>query len=195
VTDKQEHLIPTPSQTVGPYFHLGLTPPGLSSELAAPGAQGERIRLAIRVLDAEGAGVPDAMIELWQADANGKYNHPDDPQEKTPDPAFRGFGRQPTDKNGSVAFETVRPGRVPGIDGALQAPHINVHIFSRGVLRHVSTRIYFAGEPSNAEDAILRLVPAARRETLLARPDAQRPGTWTIDLHLCGDSETVFFDA
>lgn len=195
MTDRREHPIPTPSQTVGPYFHLGLTLPGLSAQLAAAGAQGERIRLAIRILDAEGAGVPDAMIELWQADASGKYNHPDDPQQKTPDSAFRGFGRQPTDKNGAIEFETVRPGRVPGIDGALQAPHINVHIFSRGVLRHVSTRIYFAGEPSNAEDAILRLVPVARRETLLAKPDAQRPGTWAIDLRLCGDAETVFFDA
>jgi protocatechuate 3,4-dioxygenase, alpha subunit len=191
----RKQFVPTASQTVGPFFHLGLTPEGLSAELAAPGAQGERIRLAIRVLDAEGAGVPDAMIELWQADANGKYNHPDDPRQKTPDPAFRGFGRQPTDQNGAVAFETVRPGRVAGIDGALQAPHINVHIFSRGILRHVSTRIYFAGEPSNAEDAILRLVPSARRDTLLARPDPQRAGTWTIDFRLCGDGETAFFDA
>jgi protocatechuate 3,4-dioxygenase, alpha subunit len=187
-------LVATGSQTVGPFFHLGLVYGDNPGRLAGPDAQGEHIRLRIRVLDAEGAGVPDAMVELWQADAHGKYNHPDDLQDKTPDPAFRGFGRLPSDKDGRSVFETVRPGRVPGIDGALQAPHINVHIFSRGVLRHVSTRIYFAGNPANAEDAILRLVPAARRDTLLARQDEKQPGTWMIDFHLCGERETVFFD-
>jgi protocatechuate 3,4-dioxygenase alpha subunit len=194
MTEKRE-FVPAGSQTVGPYFHLGLVRGGADAgRLAAPEARGEHIRLAIRVLDAEGAGVPDAMIELWQADADGKYNHPDDPQNKTPDPAFRGYGRLPTDKNGALTFETVRPGRVPGIDGNLQAPHINVHIFSRGILRHVSTRIYFAGEPANADDAILRLVPAARRDTLMAHTDSQQPGAWTIDFRLCGEGETVFFD-
>jgi protocatechuate 3,4-dioxygenase alpha subunit len=192
---KADHFVAIPSQTVGPYFHLGLTRGENTGQLAEKDAQGEHIRLAIRILDAEGAGVPDAMVELWQADANGKYNHPDDPQDKTPDPAFRGFGRLPSDKNGTVVFETVRPGRVPGIDAPLQAPHINVHIFSRGVLRHVSTRIYFSGDSANADDAILRLVPPARRETLIAHPDAQQPGTWQIDFRLCGDGETVFFDA
>src|SRR5690242_8178581 len=186
--------VATGSQTVGPFFHLGLVHGENAGRLAGPDAQGEHIRLAIQVFDAAGAGVPDAMIELWQADANGKYNHPDDPQDKKPDPAFRGFGRLPSDKEGRMVFETVRPGRVPGIDGALQAPHINVHVFSRGVLRHVSTRIYFAGDPANGEDAILRLVPAARRETLMARPDAKQPGTWKIDFYLCGERETVFFN-
>jgi protocatechuate 3,4-dioxygenase, alpha subunit len=191
----ERDFLPTGSQTVGPYFHVGLVRGGSDAgKLVAPGAKGEHIRLAIHVLDAEGAGVPDALIELWQADSNGKYNHPDDPQDKTPDPAFRGYGRLPTDKNGALAFETVRPGRVPGIDGALQAPHINVHIFSRGILRHVSTRIYFAGDAANADDAILRLVPAARRDTLMARLDPQHPRTWTIDFRLCGEGETVFFD-
>lgn len=189
-----ESLVATGSQTVGPFFHLGLVYGDYPGRLAGPDARGEHICLRIRVLDAEGAGVPDAMVELWQADANGKYNHPDDLQDKAPDPAFRGFGRLPSDQEGRSVFETVRPGRVPGIDGALQAPHINVHIFSRGVLRHVSTRIYFAGNPANAEDAILRLVPAARRDTLLARWDEKQPGTWTIDFHLCGERETVFFD-
>lgn len=188
-------FVATGSQTVGPFFHLGLVYGENPGRLAGADAQGEHIRLAIRVLDAEGAGVPDAMVEIWQADANGKYNHPDDPQGKTPDPAFRGFGRLPSDKDGRIVFETVRPGRVPGIDGALQAPHINVHIFSRGVLRHVSTRIYFAGDSTNADDVILRLVPAARRDTLLARRDERQLGTWNIDFHLCGERETVFFDA
>lgn len=195
MTDNEKRLVAIPSQTVGPFFHLGLTRGEPRGCLAGADARGERIRLAIRVVDGEGAGVPDAMIELWQADANGKYNHPDDPQNRLPDPAFLGFGRLPTDKNGFATFETVRPGRVPGIDGAPQAPHINVHIFSRGVLLHVSTRIYFAGDPANEEDAILRLVPQGRRQTLIASPDAQEPCTWKIDFYLCGDGETVFFDA
>ena len=195
MTHEDNHFVAIPSQTVGPFFHLGLAHGERRGCLAGPDARGERIRVAIRALDAEGAGVPDAMIELWQADANGKYNHPDDPQDKIPDPAFNGFGRLPTDKNGLATFETVRPGRVPAIDGALQAPHINVHIFSRGVLRHVSTRIYFAGDPANDSDAILRLVPQARRRTLIASYDAQAPGAWRIDFRLCGDDETVFFDA
>jgi protocatechuate 3,4-dioxygenase alpha subunit len=195
MTANDKDFVAIPSQTVGPFFHLGLTRGEPRNCLAGPDARGEHIRLAIRVLDAEGAGVPDAMIELWQADANGRYNHPDDPQDKVPDTAFYGFGRMPTDKNGVATFETVRPGRVPGIDGALQAPHINVHIFSRGVLQHVSTRIYFAGEPANDADAILRLVPQARRHTLMASQDAQERGTWKIEFRLCGEGETVFFDA
>ena len=194
MTRDRKDLIATGSQTVGPFFHLGLVYGENPGRLAGPDAKGDHIRLAIRVLDAEAAGVPDAMIELWQADASGKYNHPDDPQRTTPDPAFRGFGRLPSDKDGRFVFETVMPGRVPGIDGAPQAPHINVHIFSRGVLRHVSTRIYFADDPANTDDAILRLVPTARRDTLIARRDERQPRTWNIDFHLSGERETVFFD-
>lgn len=190
----ENSFVAAPSQTVGPFFHLGLTYDENGGRLATPQAKGEHIRLAIRILDAEGTGVPDALVEIWQADANGKYNHPGDPQDRVPDPELRGHGRLGSDNNGEMVFETVRPGRVPGVDGALQAPHINVHIFSRGVLRHLSTRIYFASEPSNAEDAILRLVPTARRNTLMAHADPQPPGTWRIDFRLCGDSETVFFD-
>ena len=192
---EDREFVATASQTVGPFFHIELTHDEVLGRIAAPQARGEHIRLAIRVLDGDGASIPDAMVEIWQADANGKYNHPDDPQPKTPDPAVTGFGRLGTDENGAVVFETVRPGRVPGIDGALQAPHFNVHVFARGILRHSSTRIYFAGDGANNEDAVLRLVPPARRETLLARPNAQTPGTWAIDLRLCGDGETVFFDA
>ena len=188
-------LTPTPSQTIGPFFHLALTTDETLGRLVSGGATGDPIELRVRVIDGDSVPLGDAMIELWQADANGKYNHPDDPQDKKPDPAFRGFGRLPSDKEGRMVFETVRPGRVPGIDGALQAPHINVHVFSRGVLRHVSTRIYFAGDPANEEDAILRLVPAARRETLMARPDTKQPDTWKIDFHLCGERETVFFNS
>lgn len=191
----EKSFVPVPSQTVGPFFHLGLMYGEDTGRLARREAEGEHIRLAVRILDAEGAGVPDAMVELWQADANGRYNHPDDAQDEVSDRAFRGYGRLGSDKNGEMVFETVRPGRVPGVAGTLQAPHINVHIFSRGILRHLSTRIYFALEPANAEDAILGLVPPARRSTLMAHPDPQQPGTWRIDFHLCGEGETVFFDA
>ena len=139
--------------------------------------------------------VPDAMIELWQADAGGKYQHPEDTRPIAPDPAFCGFGRLATDDCGACRFETVRPGRVPGPNGALQAPHINVHVFARGMLWHLFTRIYFAGDPANGEDAILELVPKDRRDTLLARPDPNVPSLWSFDVHLTGERETVFFDA
>jgi protocatechuate 3,4-dioxygenase alpha subunit len=157
--------------------------------MASDGAIGERIRLAITVFDGAGVPIEDAMIELWQADAGGKYDHPEDSQDKIPDPAFRGFGRLATGEDGAGVFQTVRPGRVEG-----QAPHINVTIFARGLLRHLWTRIYFEGDAANQEDAVLNLVPAQRRETLMARPDADQPGTWRFDIRFCGDGETVFFD-
>ena len=192
---EEKDYVPSGSQTVGPFFRIGLTPDGSLGKMAAEKAQGQHIRLRVIVLDSDGVGIPDAMIELWQADANGKYNHAADTQPKTFDPEFTGFGRLESDQNGEMVFETVLPGRVPGPDGNLQAPHINVHVFSRGILLHSSTRIYFAGDPANEEDAVLRLVPAARKETLMAHPDATRPGTWTITLRMYGKDETVFFDA
>lgn len=189
-------LVPTPSQTIGPFFHFALSVNGC---LAAAGAQGERVSLACRLLDGDGLPVPDAMIELWQADANGRYNHPEDPQGKTTDPAFWGFGRLSTDEHGACAFETIKPGRVPGWGPAMQAPHMNVSIFARGMLKRLVTRIYFAGDAANAEDALLALVPEERRGTLMAQPrmaqaDTAQPGSWTFDIHLCGEGETVFFD-
>ena len=188
-------LVPSPSQTVGPFFHLGLTANGALGCLAGPGAKGERIRLACRVLDGDGAPVTDAMIELWQADAGGKYNHPDDTQEKAADPAFRGFGRLPTNEDGACVFETVKPGRVPGWDSrTLQAPHVNASVFARGLLKHLVTRIYFAGDPANQEDPVLALAPEDRRDTLMAHPDAEHPGVWNFEIHLRGERETVFFD-
>lgn len=150
--------------------------------------------LACRVLDGDGAPVPDAMIEIWQADTNGKYNHPDDRQDKIVDPAFLGFGRMGTADDGSCSFETIKPGRVPGPGNVLQAPHLNVAVFARGMLKQLYTRMYFDGDPANREDPVLALVPEDRRETLIARPDSGRPGVWRFELHLQGEHETVFFD-
>jgi protocatechuate 3,4-dioxygenase alpha subunit len=138
--------------------------------------------------------VSDAMIELWQANAAGKYNHPEDPQATAADPDCSGFGRLGTDRDGVCVFETIKPGRVPGNDGALQAPHLNVSVFARGVLKRLATRIYFAGDPANVEDPVLALVPAERRATLMARPDPSHPTDWGMDVHLSGECETVFFD-
>jgi len=183
---------PTASQTVGPYFHLGCTEHSSVASLVTADTQGERIHLTCRVLDGDGVPVPDAMIELWQSNAQGKYNHPEDPQQKAIDPAFFGFGRMATDENGACGFKTILPGRVPGNDGTLQAAHINVSIFARGILKRLATRIYFAGDPALAGDPILALTPSARRHTLLAQQAG--PGEWTFTIHLCGENETVFFD-
>lgn len=187
-------LTPTPSQTVGPFFHLGCTGHASAGSLVTAATKGERIRLTCRVFDGDGAPLPDAMIEIWQANADGRYNHPEDVQERALDPAFIGFGRLATDENGLSVFETIKPGRVPGNDGALQAPHINVSVFARGVLKRLPTRIYFAGDPANAEDPVLALVPEDRRGTLLARTESSNPSEWRFDIHLCGENETVFFD-
>ncbi|HWS17588.1 MAG TPA: protocatechuate 3,4-dioxygenase subunit alpha [Candidatus Elarobacter sp.] len=189
-------LTPTPSQTVGPFFHLGCTDNASCGTLVTAATKGERIRLVCRVLEDAGDGVPvpDAMLEIWQANSDGRYNHPEDAQEKVLDPGFSGFGRLASDVNGICVFETIKPGRVPGNNGAMQAPHINVSVFARGVLKRLPTRIYFAGDPANAEDPVLALVPAERRGTLMARNSADNSSEWRFDIHLCGESETVFFD-
>jgi protocatechuate 3,4-dioxygenase alpha subunit len=182
---------PTASQTVGPFFHLGCTDCAAAGTLVTSETQGEQIRITCRVLDGDGIAVNDAMIEIWQANAEGKYNHPDDPQQKAIDPAFHGFGRLATDENGACTFATIKPGPLPG-NGAMQAPHINVSVFARGVLKRLATRIYFAGDPALTSDPVLNLVPPERRNTLLAREE--RPGEWHFDICLCGPSETVFFN-
>jgi protocatechuate 3,4-dioxygenase alpha subunit len=187
-------LTPTPSQTVGPFFHLGCTDNASCGTLVTDTTKGERIRLICRVLDGDGVPVPDAMLEIWQANAEGGYNHPDDMQEKELDPGFSGFGRLASDANGICVFETIKPGRVPWNDGVTQSPHINVSVFAGGVLKRLPTRIYFAGDPANAEDPVFARVPAERRATLLAHNSADNPNHWRFDIHLCGENETVFFD-
>lgn len=184
-------LTPTPSQTVGPYLHLGLTDAQSISRIARDRAKGEPVWLTFRVLDGEGVPVPDAMIELWQADSEGNYELPDDSEGGA---GFGGFGRMATAEDGSCTFETTRPGRVPGPGETVQAPHINVSILGRGILKRLSTRVYFAGEPANAADPILALVPENRRPTLLAQPDPARNSNWIFDVRLRGEDETVFFD-
>jgi protocatechuate 3,4-dioxygenase, alpha subunit len=179
------------SQTVGPYLHIGLT--WLNKDrIAGPGVKGERVVIQGRVLDGEGVGVNDALVEIWQANAAGKYAHPEDRQKKALAKGFRGFGRIPTDAKGRFRFSTIKPGRVPGPDGKLQAPHLSVTVFMRGMLKHLSTRIYFPDESANAQDALLKLVPAARRGTLVARRKAKGLLEW--DVVLQGRDETVFFD-
>ena len=187
-----EH-IPTPSQTAGPYLHIGLTNRHSVTRIAGPQSIGERVWLKCRVLDVDHAPVNDAMIEIWQADGTGTYNHPDAPRLQA-DSGFRGFGRAATDENGACEFETVRPGSVPGPGNTTQAPHLNVAVFARGILLQLYTRIYFAGDPANQADPVWALVPPDRRETLLAQPDPKHPGSWLFDIYLRGERETVFFD-
>jgi len=187
-------LTATASQTVGPFFHLGLTGSRSVGRIAGPGIAGERVRLSCRVLDGDGVPLNDALIEIWQADAQGHYHHPDDPHNSSGNPAFLGFGRQETDEDGSCSFETIKPGRVPGAANHRQAPHLNCTVFARGLLKHLTTRIYFSGDPANAEDPILRLVPEERRDTLMAHEHPAEGGAWHINIHLSGEHETVFFD-
>jgi protocatechuate 3,4-dioxygenase, alpha subunit len=181
----------TPSQTVGPFFKPALIRAGQES-LITPKTRGERITIEGRVLDGDNAAVSDAMIELWQANADGRYEHPDDSQEKLLDPDFHGFGRAATDECGRFRFCTIKPGPVPGPGNQLQAPHINVSIFARGLLKRLVTRIYFPDEPLNITDAVLNNVAAERRSTLIAHID--QPGILRFEIRLQGENETVFFD-
>lgn len=200
-------LAETPSQTAGPYVHIGLVPEvaGIARRgneawqvMAGPGARGERIRLEGVVLDGTGTPVRDAVIEAWQADAGGCFAHPDDPRSAEADPAFRGFGRAAADLGtGEWWLETVKPGRVPYRDGRLQAPHLLLAIFARGINIHLVTRIYLDDEAAaNAEDPVLALIEQeSRRRTLLARR-SERAGAvvYRFDIRLQGPDETVFFD-
>jgi protocatechuate 3,4-dioxygenase, alpha subunit len=190
-------LMPTASQTAGPFFRFGLDHPEWSDLTAAGKALGEKIRIEGRVLDGDQAPLPDALVEIWQANAVGRYDHPEDTQAKALDPHFRGFGRCATDKEGRFRFATVKPGPVPGRGNALQAPHISVCVFARGLLKQVTTRLYFPGEALNQADPVLGLVEsAARRATLVARAVGQEGGAklYRFDIILQGEGETVFFD-
>jgi protocatechuate 3,4-dioxygenase alpha subunit len=183
----------TSSQTVGPFFLIGLGP-GFIPVVAGPDIPGEHVVISGRVLDGDGQPVSDALIETWQADANGVYSDPEDSRANTVAEGFIGFGRIPTDTEGHFMLTTIKPGRVPGPGATLQAPHLVILVFMRGLLRQLVTRLYFPDEPSNAEDPILALVPEARRATLIAQHATTEDGALRWDIHLQGEDETVFFD-
>lgn len=187
----------TGSQTVGPYFSIGLERMYIPS-VASPETPGEHVTIRGRVLDGDGQPVPDAMLETWQADATGNYPSFADAQSAA-EANFLGFGRVPTDDEGWFSLSTIKPGRIAGPGEVLQAPHLVVLVFMRGLLMHLVTRMYFPDEPSNADDTVLQLAPSERRHTLIARrPSAEDDfpaNTLLWDIHLQGDEETVFFDA
>ncbi len=238
----------TASQTVGPYLHIGLTWL-VTDNLVGPDVTGDRITIDGRITDADGKPVDDALVEIWQANAHGRYDHPDDTQDLPLDPGFKGFGRVPTDAAGRFRFTTIKPGPVPtpgralsatgpsqgansapsggsaaataasvgvlsaagpsqGANSApsggsaaapaasvgvlMQAPHINVTVFMRGMLKHLKTRLYFPDDPANVTDPVLARVPVERRGTLIAVPRGSGALEWNVVLQGCG--ETVFFD-
>lgn len=185
----------SPSQTVGPFFQEGLFVGG-ENDLVTERTRGERIIIRGRVLDGDGQPVPDAVIEIWQADAGGHFNHPADPNRSEADPHFRGFGRADTVHEGKFWFKTIKPGRVPGRDGKPQAPHISVRVFARGLLIHALTRLYFSDEDSNSNDPVLNsIADAQRRRTLIAtREESGDTPLYRFDIHLQGEGETVFFE-
>lgn len=183
--------IPTASQTVGPYWSIGLDWPE-AWQVAPEGVAGERFLLTGRLLDGQGQPVPDGVLELWQANAEGRYAHPEDRQNQPLDPRFLGFGRCGTAPDGSFRFASIRPGPVPAAAGGLQAPHLVIGVFARGLLRRLATRVYFPDEPANAADPVLALVAPERRATLIAT--AAGPGRFTWDVRLQGAGETVFFE-
>ena len=194
----------SPSQTAGPYVHIGCVPSfaglegpydaDLGGKMVRDGAKGMRITLEGQVFDGADAPLKDALLEIWQADADGLFNSPSETR-GTADPAFAGWGRQPTDgATGLYRFETIKPGRVPGPGGTLQAPHILMWIVARGINLGLTTRVYFADEASaNREDPLLtRIEHQHRLPTLMAQPKGD--GAYSFNIHLQGPDETIFFD-
>jgi protocatechuate 3,4-dioxygenase alpha subunit len=186
----------TPSQTVGPFFlDCLLRPDARRNVIAAPATPGARIRVEGHILDGDGLPVPDAVVEIWQADAQGRYRGASDTAGKGGDATFVGFGRAATDDTGVFWFETIKPGPVPFDAASAQAPHLGVIVGARGLLNHLVTRMYFADDPATAADPVLARVPADRRATLLGQPE--RTGgltTYRWDIILQGVGETVFFN-
>jgi protocatechuate 3,4-dioxygenase alpha subunit len=178
------------SQTVGPFFRIGLIYGQAQNELVQERTEGERVTLTGIVYDGDGEPITDAVIEIWQPDANGIFNHPRDPLCKQADPHFRGFGRAETRNGGRYEFRTIKPG---GRDGS--APYINVHIFARGMLVHALTRVYFSEEPANEVDPALNAVDPDRRLTLItSREQPGGPAVYRFDIRMQGEGETVFFN-
>ena len=185
----------TPSQTIGPFLAIGL--PWPDGPYVVPDAAPGAITITGVVRDGAGDPVPDALVETWQADPDGRFAHPDDPRGPAEPPAgFRGFGRCATDEAGRFRFITRRPGALPAPRGGVEAPHLDVSVFARGLLDRVVTRVYFPDErAANEADPVLSAIAdPARRATLVAAAGSQ-PGEFRFDIRLQGDNETVFFDA
>jgi protocatechuate 3,4-dioxygenase alpha subunit len=190
----------TPSQTAGPYVHIGMTPnfcdirgvypSDLGATMLTPSTEGERIEIAGRVIDGDGAPVFDALLEIWQADAKGVY------RAHAQEGEFTGWGRQPVNEAGAFSFQTIKPGRVAGPDGKPMAPHVSLWIVARGINIGLQTRLYFDDEAeANASDWVLSRIPSpVRRQTLIARKEAAETPRYVLDIHLQGEHETVFFD-
>lgn len=207
MVNQLEYLKETASQTAGPYVHIGLAPKqagfdifenNFGNVLAGPRTKGERIRVEGRVIDGSGTPLRDVLIEIWQANAAGKYNHPADRQNKPVDKTFRGWGRGCSDfKTGVWAFDTIKPGSVMGRNKRPMAPHISFWIVARGINIGLSTRMYFSDEQAaNAKDPVLNLIEwEVRRKTLIAARE-QRKGqvVYRFDINIQGPDETVFFD-
>ncbi len=186
----------TPSQTIGPFFAFSLTPADytfsalVGPRLADDGVPGTKIILEGRVIDGDGAAVIDAMVEIWQADHAGQYAAANQSNHN-----FSGFGRSETRQDGKYHFDTIKPGKVSGKTGSVNAPHVSIGIFARGITKRLHTRIYFDDESdANAIDPVLALVPEARRSTLIAKKQAGS-NLYRLDIYLQGENETVFFDA
>jgi protocatechuate 3,4-dioxygenase alpha subunit len=182
----------TPSQTVGPFFSIGFD--WVNRREVAEASAGERVTIHGHVLDGDGQPVPDAVLEIWQADAHGRYHHPEHANPQNDATPFFGFGRVPTDELGQFSFTTIKPGPVHGPDGKPQAPHLQISVFMRGLLRQLVTRIYFPDDPLNDSDIILRAVPESRRATLIAHQSAPKENVLVWNVYLQGEDETVFFD-
>lgn len=199
------HPVPTlkesPSQTAGPYVHIGMTPnfcdlPGvyaadMGSTMINGDVEGERITLSIRLIDGAGAPLSDGVVEIWQADANGSFVSPTAPHSNAA-PAFTGWGRQPANGDGVATFETIKPGRVAGPDGKPMAPHVSLWIVARGINIGLQTRLYFEDEDNEGDFVLNKILDKRRRQTLIARKDGA--GRYALDIHLQGEKETVFFD-
>ncbi len=205
MSTQSRYLKETPSQTAGPYVHIGLAPGAagfdiyqqeLGWDIAGPNAAGERIRIEGLVIDGTGSPVKDVLLEAWQANSQGHYAHPEHPGEV--EEGFRGWGRVITDfATGEWGFDTIKPGQVPGRSGSMMAPHINLWIVARGINIGLNTRMYFADEPeANAADPVINLIEwESRRQSLLAtRSERDGQAVYRFDICLQGENETVFFD-
>ena len=182
----------SPSQTIGPFFRNALIEMTADqNNLINENTAGQKIVITGLVMDGDNQPITDSMVEIWQADANGYFNHPADPNRAKADPAFSGHGRSEAVNGGRYTFTTIKPGIIPGT----VTPYINLRVFARGMLIHAISRIYFSDEAENDNDEILNSVPAERRQTLIAQLDPAQPiPTYRFDLNMQGENETVFFN-